>query len=470
MTTDTDTMPTVRRMHGYFGGRDLNDPTANQHFVLGRPGYAGSRGRKRRKRLDRLLGEDGWRSMHVWEGTLLDRAGATLLYEEAYYHHIARDPELQAWLERFAEVYDNDKSNLGSGCDYAVQEASSTHLQDIAIRRVMLRLGLRFKGYVGLLEVRGKRSLGYRLNPGKVPFHQPGAILQPAIDGWWEPGSIEDFWQSNKVLVATERGLVRFARRSSESKVFQVVYVDASTLPALEREAAAGHPVFHAVYGLGHLKSGRGKGDVATVVFAHSGSKCRFGEGEDESLDSLRDAAPLVPYSARFAAGEPLDWGDCWRLLQHVTPLSPTGKPTEGIWLSGDRVGRLGDSLRESLITAPSLEIRHRLVRDLLTKEWVNLEFGLKYGGQEIMAHLAEVLGDLDKALTLCASLAHHATLGWLGRLGSVEVQRAYYDGSYNPEGYEDVRLPVQQQAMDALVAVVREQMGIEALPCLSID
>ncbi|HOU94965.1 MAG TPA: hypothetical protein PLU22_28135, partial [Polyangiaceae bacterium] len=60
-------------------------------------------------------------------------------------------------------------------------------------------LGRRFQG-TELVRIRGRGSAGYRLNPGVVPFHAPEAILKPELVGWWQPGSIESFWQSNKVL------------------------------------------------------------------------------------------------------------------------------------------------------------------------------------------------------------------------------------------------------------------------------
>jgi nicotinate-nucleotide adenylyltransferase len=38
-----------------------------------------------------------------------------------------------------------------------------------------------------------------------VPFHEPGGLLRPSLArGGWDEGSIEDFWQSNKVLQVRE--------------------------------------------------------------------------------------------------------------------------------------------------------------------------------------------------------------------------------------------------------------------------
>jgi nicotinate-nucleotide adenylyltransferase len=100
-----------------------------------------------------------------------------------------------------SDVYDIQPSNVESGLDYHKQECTATHLQDIAVRRVLVRLGRSFKGD-HLVQIRGHESEGYRLNPGKVPFHEPESIIEPtfAPGRWWDAHSVEDFWQSNKVL------------------------------------------------------------------------------------------------------------------------------------------------------------------------------------------------------------------------------------------------------------------------------
>src|SRR5262249_45053712 len=88
-----------------------------------------------------------------------------------------------------------------SGLDYHKQECPAIHLQDIAVRRCLKRLNRSFQGD-HLVQIRGQDSEGFRLNPGKVPFHDPDGILRPSLahEAWWEEDSIEDFWQSNKIL------------------------------------------------------------------------------------------------------------------------------------------------------------------------------------------------------------------------------------------------------------------------------
>jgi hypothetical protein len=445
----------------YFGAPPGRAGSTSDVLVLGRPGRAWGRQRRRQRRvINRLLALDGWRSMYAWEGRLLDRAGALLEVEEAYHQVIAGDPALQQWLCGFADVYDNARSNTASGCDHAVQEQSSLHFADIAIRRVMLRLGLRFSGR-HRLSLRVARPDGHDLAAAAVPFHRPEAILQPRIEGWWEPGSIQDFWQSNEVLVATPRGIAEFARASAELYPFEVLYVNAATLPPPTRALAPGHAVFHAVHGLGRVSDRSDDGDEMGVRF-HNGQRRprRFGAGADESVNVLRDAERLTTLASAMAAGEPLDRDDCRLLARHLTPLSPSadplsGEPWEGIWLEGKAIRNLADCLRQTLITAPSLSTRHYLVKSLLTDAAVPLEFGHRFGNREITSHLDELQAEMDPAIDLCAALGHHQSLELLGRLATVHVSRARYEGSYNPAGYSKIRLSIQDQALRALTATV---------------
>ena len=171
--------------------------------ISGLAGYAGTRGAEQARRLDGLFGEGTgtWRIAWRVGDSVLGRVEALQLYEDAYIEFFRASPETLDWLCRTAsEVYDNAVTNLASGLDYAVQEARSTHLQDVAIRRCLVRLGRRFEGD-HLVEIRGAASEGFRLNPGKVPFHLPDAILPSEVRSWWDAGSIEAFWQHNKVVV-----------------------------------------------------------------------------------------------------------------------------------------------------------------------------------------------------------------------------------------------------------------------------
>ena len=64
-------------------------------------------------------------------------------------------------------------------------------------RPLMLWLAKRWNAFVS-------RALSWSKSPGRVPFHMPGVLLDPELEGWWQPGSVESFYQSNKVLQVFE--------------------------------------------------------------------------------------------------------------------------------------------------------------------------------------------------------------------------------------------------------------------------
>jgi nicotinate (nicotinamide) nucleotide adenylyltransferase len=165
-----------------------------------RPGYAGGQAALKQAELTRRYGPGNWRLGYQWHDAMITREQALEKYAEAYFVHLDKHPEVVEWLVKTAkEVYDTAPSNVDAGTDFLVQEGPATHLQDIAVRQALERLGRKFEGGK-LVQIRGKSTPGYRLNPGIVLFHEPDAILQPELDGWWQEGTIESFWQSNKVL------------------------------------------------------------------------------------------------------------------------------------------------------------------------------------------------------------------------------------------------------------------------------
>jgi hypothetical protein len=163
--------------------------------------YFGSKKDKIVADLNQRFGPLNW-DMQWWDGSkAVDFGEAINLYEDAYFEYLKKNKDLLEWLINTAsEVYDISESNLESGEHYAIQECKANHYQDIAVRRVLSRIGEKFKGN-RLVQIRGKNSEGYRLNPGIVPFHQPDIIVQTPIKSWWNEGSIEQFYQNNKVLV-----------------------------------------------------------------------------------------------------------------------------------------------------------------------------------------------------------------------------------------------------------------------------
>lgn len=174
--------------------------------MIEQPGYFGRHREERYKEYDAQFGgRTNWRiAWRLSTGLILDFLGMCKLYEDSYYFLLRDNPEIAKELITTArDVYDDAESNVWSGLNYQLQETNRTHVQDIAIRNAILRLGLEFKGE-RLLRIRdkdGDHPLSLTLSPGHVLFHAPHLLIQPEIEPrWWEKGSVESFYQSNKVV------------------------------------------------------------------------------------------------------------------------------------------------------------------------------------------------------------------------------------------------------------------------------
>ena len=180
------------------------DSRSDETWVtVGRPGYFGSRRDVKHAEFDREYGAGGWRLAWKVDDAAFNRQQMTMLYEDAYYEVMSAQPDIVDQLVAEAsDVYDDASTNILSGLDYHRQETARTHVQDIAIRRVVARLGRAFAGD-RLIQIRdelGDHPLSMTLSPGRVPFHRPDLLMQPELEGWWKPGSVESFYQSNKIL------------------------------------------------------------------------------------------------------------------------------------------------------------------------------------------------------------------------------------------------------------------------------
>jgi len=194
----------------------MKERTKKWHTFERAPGCSGSRRMDENRARDKVYGAGNWRI--VWEARskhgfskmhYLSNKEAVRLYEDAYYQYFKKNPEKLEWISGFKDVYDNSETNVNSGLDYSIQESNSVHLQDISIRRCMVRLGMQFKGK-DLLQIRSVGP-GAAFGPGNIPFHLRYMVPPPELElkGWWKPGSIESFYQSNKRLQVREKAAWR---------------------------------------------------------------------------------------------------------------------------------------------------------------------------------------------------------------------------------------------------------------------
>lgn len=180
------------------------------HWIkLYRPGYFGKRRDLIVADLNKKYGMTGWTL--VWSlGEYPDLQfvdACKEYYQKSYTQWFWDKPEELAFIcENYGECIDNALTNTQSGLDYAVQEAFSTHIQDIALRNVLDFYGRKFEGPADkILVIRSADSEGFKYGPGNVPFYAPNLIKSPSMcPKWANKGSVEDFWQSNKWLAVRE--------------------------------------------------------------------------------------------------------------------------------------------------------------------------------------------------------------------------------------------------------------------------
>lgn len=177
--------------------------------VISRPGYFG----KKRKEIENQLNIQypNWKECWQIGDLVFGFDEAVTLYDDAYYKHIEKSHELIKWIVSFGECYDSDRSNIACGINHDLIN-SPRHIQDVSVRRALIRLGTYFDKYKGpfqslydeneLLHIRSEDSNGFVLMPGNVPFHMPDVIVENNnVKSWCKPDSVEYFWQANKIIV-----------------------------------------------------------------------------------------------------------------------------------------------------------------------------------------------------------------------------------------------------------------------------
>lgn len=171
------------------------------------PGYLGKHRDEKYKKWNGKYGIGNWRLAWMIGDIFVDFLGVCALYEDAYSEFLQKNPKiLKQLIHEAKNVYDDEQSNIQSGFNYTIQETSRTHIQDIAIRRSLIRMGLWFKGeeLIRIRQEKGKHPLSTTLSPGRVPFHRIDLIVKPEIEGWWQPRTVESFYQSNRFLRAKQ--------------------------------------------------------------------------------------------------------------------------------------------------------------------------------------------------------------------------------------------------------------------------
>jgi hypothetical protein len=179
----------------------------DQVKIVSRPGYFG----RKRKEIEQQLSQfPGWIECWQVHTRIYTFEEAVMIYDDSYYHFLKDHPKLEL-VESFGECYDSERNNIACGINHDVY-STPRHIQDVSVRRALLRLGTYFRKYRGpdeklydeseLLHIRGEGTNGFWLMPGNVPLALDGVIREDVLPKEWvKEGSVEHFWQSNKVIV-----------------------------------------------------------------------------------------------------------------------------------------------------------------------------------------------------------------------------------------------------------------------------
>lgn len=182
----------------------------NKWIPIERPGPFGAKRDDRFREWDEQYGKGKWKIAYKIGGKFFDFKEACKAYEDAYYEFLFLNPGITKMLiEQACNVYDDEETNVDSAFDYLKQETNRTHIQDIAIRNALKRMGVWFMGNE-LIQIRheqGGHPLSLLLSPGAVFFHRPDLIeppLETVKKPWYKKNSVEDWYQRAKYLMIRE--------------------------------------------------------------------------------------------------------------------------------------------------------------------------------------------------------------------------------------------------------------------------
>ncbi len=178
-----------------------------------RPGYFGKRKDELVTEWNLRYGESNWRL--AWElknGAVLDfQSVFWQIYVAGYSAYFLAHPEEAHFLtDNFSFTYDKEITPKKDAFDpYALYEKPGhpNQFHHVALNIALESfLGLTFVGETPIQVREGKpgtpveaQPAGYLWSPGRIPTVRQD-LIPDGIVGWWNPGSIEDLYQSAKVV------------------------------------------------------------------------------------------------------------------------------------------------------------------------------------------------------------------------------------------------------------------------------
>lgn len=152
----------------------------------------------------RRYGRENCRLAWITGRSIAGFSGLCILFEDAYFNFLKDSPVICTELiNQASEICSEPPPHIAWDLEYS-NHMREVDLLVVALRRVLIRLGLWFQGEEKVkitLGEGGHPFLSVVLSPGKVPFHRPDLIQKPEILGReWGRGTVESFFWSNQVL------------------------------------------------------------------------------------------------------------------------------------------------------------------------------------------------------------------------------------------------------------------------------
>jgi len=176
--------------------------------TIGRPGWFGEERNRILDEYDQLYGHGNWRIRHQLGSRTMDFDESVKIYELCYELDFLHPDRRYIWnelIDKSKEVWTEQWSDLESGTNYYLQNALAAHYEDVAIRRILHKYDLKFKGK-NLTRIRADSDdlVGRVLSSIHIKFIYP-EYIEDTIDDqfhWWDrhKGSLECFWHLNKIL------------------------------------------------------------------------------------------------------------------------------------------------------------------------------------------------------------------------------------------------------------------------------
>lgn len=152
------------------------------------------------KKVENTVGKSNWTWSFKFRNKFYSYPLGLQIYEDSFYSFLVKNIDLlKRLVVDYKDVYHHTYEDFDSGLDYNVQKDKSEHYDDIAIRRSVARLGLKFNG---------EKILDLKTSPYsemKVPFHMPTDNKIISVKSWFD--------QSRYIVVAPEiQDKVKFAQ------------------------------------------------------------------------------------------------------------------------------------------------------------------------------------------------------------------------------------------------------------------